>query len=260
MNADVLTAAPVAPAWRIYASEIRLALLQLARMPGFAIPTIVFPLAFYGLFGLMLPKASGAEAARYLLASYGAFGVIGPALFGFGVGMAMERQMGWLALKQVSPIPIGAYFAGKLAGAVVFSAAVVLGLSLMAAQLGGVALSAGQWALLACVLMLGTLPFCAMGLWIASVVEARASVAVVNLLYLPMSVLSGLWFPISAFPEVLQQFALVLPAYHLGELALGVVGARTPNMLPSVAVLIAYTGLFLVLALRADRRRAASGG
>lgn len=260
MSATTYSATPSASTWRIYASEVRLAILQLLRMPGFAVPTVLFPLAFYGLFGLMLPKASSGEAARYLLASYGAFGVIGPALFGFGVGMAMERQMGWLALKQVSPMPMGAYFAGKLAGAVAFAAVVVLGLSLMAAFLGGVVLSLGQWAMLGLVLMLGTLPFCAMGLWIASLVEARASVAVVNLLYLPMSVFSGLWFPIRLFPELLQQFALVLPGYHLGELSLGVVGARTPNVALSIAVLAAYTALFLLLALRADRRRAASGG
>jgi ABC-2 type transport system permease protein len=258
MNPLSFDAPAVPSARRAYASEIRLALLQLWRTPAFAIPTLLFPLAFYGLFGLLLPAPeAGAEVARYLLASYGAFGVIGPALFGFGVGMAMERQMGWLALKQVSPLPMGAYFAGKLAGALVFGLAVVVGLGLMAAGFGGVVLAPGQWLLLAGVLVLGSLPFCAMGLWVATLVEARAAVAIVNLIYLPMSVLSGLWFPIHFFPEAMQALALLLPAYHLGELALGVVGARQPDVASSAVVLAAYGLLFLALAARANAGRAA---
>lgn len=243
---------------RAYASEVRFAVLQLLRMPAFAIPTLLFPLAFYVLFGLLLVKPGGSvDMARYLLASYGAFGVIGPALFGFGVGLAMDRQMGWLALKQVSPMPMGAYFAGKVAGAMLFGAAVVVGLAVLASLFGGVQLAPSRWLLLGVVLVLGTLPFCTMGLWIASMVEARASVAIVNLVYLPMSVLSGLWFPITAFPEVMQSLAVVLPAYHLGELALGVVGARQPDVLLSSAALLGSGLLFLALAARAHARREA---
>jgi ABC-2 type transport system permease protein len=95
-----------------------------------------------------------------------------------------------------------------------------------------------------------------MGLLIGSLVPARGAVAVVNLVYLPMSVLSGLWFPIRAFPEALQQFAYALPAFHLGDLALTIVGLRQANVPLAIAMLVGSGVLFLGLALAVQRRRA----
>ena len=43
--------------------------------------------------------------------------------------------------------------------------------------------------------VLGVLPFCAMGLFVGSLVSGQAAPAIVNLIYLPMAFLSGLWVP-----------------------------------------------------------------
>ena len=93
-------AAPSLP--RIYALEAFYEFLRVLRMPAFAVPTLAFPLVFYVMFALVLPgQWGGFQKATYLFATYGVFGVIGPAMFGFGVGLAMERQQGWLELKRV---------------------------------------------------------------------------------------------------------------------------------------------------------------
>lgn len=242
---------------RLQAIETGHSLLQVWRLPAFSVPTLLFPLMFYALFGLLLPSNTGnAAPAHYLLATYGAFAVIGPALFGFGVGLALDEEMGWLRLKRVSPMPMAVHFIARVLTSMVFALAVVLALSALAALAGGVRLEAGRWLLLWATLTLGALPFCAMGLLIGSLVPARGAVAVVNLVYLPMSVLSGLWFPITMFPEVMQRFALVLPAFHLGDLALTIVGLRQANVPLALAVLLGSGVLFLVLALAVQRRRA----
>lgn len=243
--------------FRLQAIETGHALLQVWRLPAFSVPTLLFPLMFYALFGLLLPSKTGnAAPALYLLATYGAFAVIGPALFGFGVGLALDEEMGWLRLKRVSPMPMAVHFIARVLTSMVFALAVVLALSALAAVAGGVRLEAGRWLLLWATMTLGALPFCAMGLLIGSLVPARGAVAVVNLVYLPMSVLSGLWFPITMFPEVMQRFALVLPAFHLGDLALTIVGLRQANVPLALAVLLGSGVLFLMLALAVQRRRA----
>jgi ABC-2 type transport system permease protein len=61
---------------------------------------------------------------------------------------------------------------------------------------------------------------CALGLIIGSRANASAAPAFVNLIYLPMSFLSGLWMPLSMLPHFLQQIAPLWPAWHLGQLAL----------------------------------------
>ena len=63
-----------------------------------------------------------------------------------------------------------------------------------------------------------------------------------NLVYLPMSFLSGLWFPLPMLPKVLQGIAPVWPSYHLDRIALAAVGLPavlrtgrdhgTPTLLP----------------------------
>ena len=53
--------------------------LKLLRMPGYAIPSIAFPAMFYLLFGVMFGRGivGGLSMQTYLIATYGAFGVIG---------------------------------------------------------------------------------------------------------------------------------------------------------------------------------------
>lgn len=235
---------------RLYALEAWYELLRMARTPAFVIPTLAFPVAFYLMFAVLIPgQWSSFQKATYLFATYGVFGVIGPALFGFGVGMAMERESGLLELKRVSPMPIAAYFAAKIAMSLIAALCVVLLLSSAAMGLGEVRMAFGDWALLLCALLLGALPFCALGLFIGSLVKGQAAVGIVNLIYLPMSVLSGLWMPLFAFPEIIQKLAVVWPAWHLAQLALGISGQiEGVNVLLHCAVLIGFTVFFLALA------------
>lgn len=103
--------------------------------------------------------------------------------------------------------------------------------------------------LLVAVLLLGTMPFCAIGLWIGTLVKGEAAVAVVNLVYLPMALMSGLWLPLFVFPAVIQKLAVLWPAWHLGQMALGVVGQVADVRYGLHAgVLLAMTVCFLSLA------------
>lgn len=242
---------------RLFAYEAGYEILRTLRTPSFVIPTLAFPVVFYLLFAVLLPgKWGNLHKASYLLATYGVFGVIGPALFGFGVGMAIDREQGLLELKRVSPMPMLAYFVARIVMSVVTAFAVVILLSIVASLFGEVRLSLQQWLGLMAALLLGTLPFCAMGLWIGSLVKGQAAVGIVNLIYLPMSVLSGLWMPLFVFPTLLQKLAMLWPAWHLAQLALGITGQiHQVNALLHVAMLVGYTLLFLSLALWRMRGR-----
>ena len=235
---------------RIFLLESAYELLKVLRTPAFALPSLAFPVAFYLLFAIVLPgQWGGYSKPTYLLATYGVFGVIGPALFGFGVGLAMEREQGLLELKRVSPMPTAAYFFAKIAMSLSFGLAIVLLLSAVAIGLGGVRIDLSTWLLLLAALLLGTLPFSALGLWIGTLVKGQGAIAVVNLIYLPMSVLSGLWIPIFAFPTLLQKLAVLWPSWHLAQLALGVVGqVENVAWLTHITALLLMTTLFLSLA------------
>lgn len=243
---------------RIYVLEAKYETLKLLRMPAYVVPTVAFPLVFYCLFGLAFGggrAVAGTTLSTYLMATYGAFGVIGVGLFSFGIGVAMERGQGWMLLKRATPMPPGAYFAGKTMLALVFSALVILGLFALGAFLGGVALPTASWALLAVTLLSGAVPFCALGLALGYLTGPNSAPAVANLLYLPSAFASGLWFPVQALPDWVQAIAPWLPPYHFGQLALAAIGVetRTPAWI-CLAALAGFTVAGLALATLAYRR------
>jgi ABC-2 type transport system permease protein len=242
---------------RIYWLEAKYTFLQALRLPVYSISTIVFPMMFYILFGLMFERGdvSDVSASAYLLATYGAFGTIGASLFGFGVGIASERGQGWMRLKRASPMPPLAYFTAKIFVALAFSAIVILGLFLLGSIAGGVSLPFATWLSLFITLLVGALPFCALGLLFGYALRPNAAPAILNLVYLPMAFFSGLWIPIEFLPKFVQTLAPALPPYHYGQLALKTLGAGVDSS-PwlHVAVLLGFTVLFLILAVFFYRR------
>jgi ABC-2 type transport system permease protein len=245
--------------WRdtlgVYVREAAHQFRTVLRTPGFALPTLLFPTMFYVFFGLLFGKGGDGHVATFMLASYGTFGIMAPALFGFGVGVAMERERGILAMKRVAPMPPLAYLFAKAAMAMSFALAIVSILFALGAGFGGVRLPASEWVGLALALVLGSLPFCALGLVVGVRASGQASAAIVNLIYLPMSFLAGLWVPLQFMPHWLQEIATVLPTYHLSQLALGIIHMDTRGSFTvHLVYLAAFTLACLALAVHGWRR------
>ncbi len=231
----------------LYAKEAKYEILKYLRIPIFSLSTTIFPVMFYVLFGIvMVPSGSRrAETATYLLATMACYGVMGVAMFSFGVGIAMERGQGWLQVKRASPMPLAAYFLAKIANALVFATAISLVLLAVGEAFGGVRLGFFTAAKLIAILVAGSIPFSAMGLALGYFAKPNSAPALVNLIYLPMSFCSGLWIPIFMLPHVLQKVALVLPPYHMSQLALSVIGVN-PHPTAAWGHLQALIGVMLL--------------
>jgi ABC-2 type transport system permease protein len=244
---------------RLYLLEMKYEFLKVVRTPAYAIPTIAFPTIFYIFFGVAFGRQQaphgGVTLAKYLLATYGTFGVMGASLFGFAVTVAMERGYGWLEVKRTSPMPISAYFAAKMAMAVIFSATVVIILCILGYTMGGVRMPLAQTASMFGILMCGALTFSALGLAIGYLSGPTSAAPIVNLVFMPMSFLSGLWIPIFALPKFIQKIALGLPAFHLSQLALASIGATKGGTTAlNILGLVITTIVFLALAYFGYRR------
>ena len=197
---------------RVYRTEAWQEFLKLIRLPIFAVTTIALPLMFYVIFGITFAgeQARGVGMTTYMLVTYGAFGVIGAALFGFGVSVAVERGQGWMRLKRVAPMPPLAYFVGKVVMSLAV-ATIVLAMFTLGALVGGVRLDPQQWVALG-----SPRVRCRSRRWAGVRLPCPNSApAVLNLAWLPMAFASGLWIPISQLPDVVQSIAVALPPYHL---------------------------------------------
>lgn len=237
---------------RILLTEIRYELVRALRTRAFSLSAIGFPLMFYCLFGLLLNRGqslNGVAVAKYMLGGYAVFGSLGAAIFGVGVGVALDIHAGWIELKRASPMPPLAYVVSKCATAMAFSLIIVCMLSGIGVALGHVHLSAREFARMLTLSALGSVPFCALGLAMAFLVPPTAAGGAANLIYLPMSFFGGLWIPITILPHAVQRIAPSLPTFHLAQLMYACFGA-TPqgSVARHVLSLLGFTLLMLGIA------------
>jgi ABC-2 type transport system permease protein len=224
---------------RIFTKEIQYEFVKMMRTRAFSLSVFGFPIMFYLLFGA---SNRHTEFARYLMVSYGCMGVVSTCLFGIGMGISMERAQGWLELKQASPMPRIAYLTAKMVNSSAFALIIAVALIGLALTLGGVHVTAWEAMRLIGVVLLGSIPFAAMGLLVAVLVPANSAPGIINLIYLPMSFASGFWMPISYLPHWLQRIAPALPTYHLAQIALSIIGAAQPgSMITHFQALAGYT-------------------
>jgi ABC-2 type transport system permease protein len=139
--------------------------------------------------------------------------------------------------------------------AMVFAAGAMLTLLLAGLVAGKITLSASQLLIMTVVLTLGALPFAAIGLFIGAHVSANVAPAIANLVFLPMLWLSGLFIPL---PKFLERWAVIWPAFHLNQVALGSAGVPGFSFMApgiSAAVLAGFTVIFGGLAIRRLARK-----
>jgi len=225
--------------------------IELVRLPMYVLPTFAFPILLFVFFGL--PYAGNTEAARLVMSSYAAYGIIGVTLFQFGVGIAADRDTSWERYLRVLPVTIATRLAARVIAALVFAVAVAAAVIVTAALLTKADLNAPLLARLVPALLAGAIPFALLGITIGYWVERRAAIPVANLIYLPLALGGGLWMPPAFLPKVIATVSPFLPTRHYGEVVWAAAnGAHTP--LVSWAWLLGYTVLFGVAAVLGYRR------
>ncbi len=244
---------PFARLLRVYLTDAKYEALRMLRAPAFAIPFLVIPVPIYLLFGVVVSGdaiAKNPAIGDVLFIGFAVMAIMGPSLFGVGSTLAPERDAGLIRLKRALPQPVGSHLIAKFLMAMFF-ALLVMGMMITAGVLGGkTTFDAGDYAVLTAILVLGCLPFCALGLAIGAYFSGGAAPGITNLVYLPMIYLGGLFIPLPAF---MQKWVLVWPAFHLQQLAVAAVGVdgylfREP--LYSLLMLFGVTFFFGGLAIR----------
>lgn len=236
--------------WRAYAVEAKYESLRMLRTPAFAGPFLLLPAGLYLLFGVFLfgsAFAKDPKAAAFIFLGFSILGVMGPGMFGFGIGVATEREHGLLQLKRALPAPATAPLLAKMLMSMLF-VAIIMASMVAVAPLGHLKLSVSQMLAVSLVSILGSTPFCALGFFVGTVASAKSAPAFVNLFYLPMIYLSGILIPLPKSAEWIAGFS---PAYHLNQVILAAIWApHTGSPVWHLAILAAVTVAFTALAAR----------
>lgn len=243
---------------RVYFNEAKFEFIRSLRNPGFGMPFLIMPVGLFLLFTALSPLPEGATNAQrmFLFTGMAILGIMGPGMFGFGAILAGERQFKLLQLKQALPMPAGAHLLGKFAVALIYASATIISMVVAAELLGRIALTLPQALLVSFTLLLGVLPFCAIGLFIGARTSAHLAAGITTVVYMPQLYLSGLFFPM---PPSIAWIALFMPPFYLNQLVLAAGDAEhifIGNGFVHVVVLAAFT---IILATMTVRRMARSG-
>jgi ABC-2 type transport system permease protein len=232
--------------------------LKLWRVPAFSITSLVLPVMFYAFIGIGQSSqiiSPHVTFGAYFLASMAVYAVANVMIFSFGISVATERGMKMDLLMRATPMPPLVYLLSKCITALVFAALTLVVLFPFAYVAGGVRLDPSVWVTLASRVLLGSIPFIALGFAIGYLSGPNSAVAVINLIYLPTAFASGLFFPKQLLPSFIQSIAPYLPLHFFGQLGWDAVGAPTDGTVATDWLyLAAYGVFFFVVALWAYRR------
>jgi ABC-2 type transport system permease protein len=245
------TPAPTAPKASAL-TYTRYELLRALRNVRFFIFSLVFPFLLYLL--IVGPnrhvKIDGAPFPLYYMTGLLAWGTMTAVMAG-GARIALERSIGWNRQMRVTPLSTRAYFGTKIAtGYLVALASIVL---LYGAGIGfGVHLSASHWATMTVMVLIGLVPFAAIGVLLGHLLSPDSMGPAMGGITAIFALLGGSWGPIAS-GGFLRHLTELLPSYWLvqaGKTSLG--GAFWPAK--AWLVLAVWTLVFTRLAVRAWQR------
>ena len=253
MNAS---AAQVAPIPRMLLAETRAKLLSRLRAPAFSVLSIVLPTMFFALFFAIFGNQANVdrtELGKYILASYSTYAVANVMVFNFGIGIANERGQKQDVLQRATPLPGYVAALAQVIFSLVFALLALIVLYAYAFVVGGVRLEAETWLAFTGKLLLGSFPMMGLGMAIGYSTSANAAPAVTNLIYLPMSFISGIFISINQLPSGIQAVGRLLPLYHYLQLPLASVGANDESTGTAVLWLIGWSVVLFAVAARLYR-------
>ena len=190
---------------------------QFARQREYVIFTFALPIILLVLFGQIFHGQvdhTGVSFRQYFVAGIIASGLMSTTFVGVGVSIAADRDDGTLLRLAGTPLQPAAYFAGKAILAFVITACEVAAALATGVALLGLHLPAtpARWLTLGWVLVLGSVTCTMLGIAVACLVRStRSAFAVLNLPYLVLSFISGVYFVFASLPAGLQHIAAIFP-------------------------------------------------
>jgi ABC-2 type transport system permease protein len=234
---------------------IRYELVRTLRNRRFFFFSLGFPLILY--FLIAVPNrdehnlgGSGISAPLYFMVALAAFGTMN-GVIGTGARIAAERVIGWNRQLRLTPLQPAAYFRAKVLTAYMTAVMTIVLLYASGVALG-VRLDAKTWLEMTGLLLVGLIPFVAIGVAFGHLLNVDSIGPAVGGLTALFALFGGVWFPVGS-GGVMHAVALSLPSYWLVQASRIGIGAQGWSAIGWM-VIAAWTIGGVVLARWAYRR------
>jgi ABC-2 type transport system permease protein len=202
-------------------------------------------------------EEKGIRYIDYLMPGMLGMNLMGGGLWGVGFALADMRTRKLLKRFLATPMRRSDFLLGVMLSRLVFTVPEVLILLGFGWLVFGVGCQ-GNLALLLGIILLGGFTFAGIGLLVASRAKTVETVSgLMNLVMLPMWILSGVFFSYERFPEAVHPLLRLLPLTALNDALRGVMldGQSTWQLWPQLLTLAVWGSVTFVIALRIFRWR-----
>ncbi len=186
--------------------------------------TFAFPLMFLVIFGSIDKGAMighGPHAIGYddfFVPGILAYAVIATTYVNLALSTAILRDQGVLKRMQGTPLPRPAYVAARILSTVLIMLAITVVTLVLGVVAYGIQVRVATLPGVIITLILGTAAFSTLGMGITRFIpNAEAAPVVINLTVLPLTFLSGVWFPVTHLPNWLNDIAKIFPIRPLAN-------------------------------------------
>ena len=194
--------------------------LRSPRALGF---TFAFPLVLVTLFGAInagqdvaAPSGGDIPFAQYYTPAIGVFAITLACYTSLIIGVATARETGLLKRVRGTPLPMAVYLGAWLTGAALVGMASVVLLFVVAVPALGVDVYLRTLPQAVLTMALGAACLGSLGLALGTLAKtSEQAQPLAQLTFLPLSFISGVWFPISDAPSWLIRLADFFPLSHL---------------------------------------------
>jgi len=193
-----------------------------ARNPRALVFTFAFPLILIVLFNALNGNAEvqnlgqDIRFAQFYTPAIAIFSLVSACYTTLVMGLAYARDDGLLKRVRGTPLPMAIYLGAWVTSAIVVGCLAVLLLFVVAVPVFDVHVYTSKLPEAIASLLMGALCLSALGVAVASLVKnAEQAQPVVQLTFLPLSFISGIWFPLDGAPDWLIHVAHFFPLYHI---------------------------------------------
>jgi ABC-2 type transport system permease protein len=207
---------------RLFWHQLRAEQLTFWRSREAAIFVFLFPPLLFVLLASVFGdgEENGRKVSSYLVAGLIGYAVANTALGGLAITLVVRRESGILKRLRSTPLPGSVYLGAVLLSNLLIVALQSVTIGALGVLLYDADLPEGPFSFLVA-LVIGAAAFAGLGLAAAALIRsAEAVAAVVNVIVLPMSFLSGAFGETDNLPRALELVADVLPLKYLIELVL----------------------------------------
>ena len=232
----------------------RTEILRLSRNKRYLIFSIALPVMLYLVFGKQASAtAYGVQFKAFYMVGMASVGAFSGALTGNAQRISQERKDGWIRQLRLTALPPGSYVAAKIIASMAITVPSIIAVLALGRFYGGVQLAGWKWLAIGAAIWLGTMTFAALAVAIGYRFMPDTVQPVTMFVYFLMSILGGLWFPLSN--GILRKIGQVLPTYQVTRIGTDVIASGTVSM-TSIVTILAWLAGFIALAVLAVRNTA----